>query len=130
MMAVRQMCQVFVVAVIGFQYQDCLATRTRISTSSGGPYARASEKCGADAKVVYFIRHAEGYHQLYHEACRENRDPRLTRAGRGQAQSLPSNPVLADALSGSDTERAQLVIASPLVRTMETAVLGSNASLP
>jgi len=90
----------------------------------------ASELCGdADAKIVHWIRHAQGVHQrnLFVNSFLLV-DPKLTRIGRTQARNLLDSPLLAAALYNV-TQRAQLVIASPMRRTMETALLGFNESL-
>lgn len=93
-------------------------------------HQRASELCGSsDAKVVYWIRHAAGAHQNYaYTNAFLVQDPDLTDAGRAQAKNLHHAPNIAAALYNA-TQRAQLVIASPMRRTMATAILGFNNSL-
>lgn len=87
--------------------------------------ARARQTCrSGNSKVVYWTRHAEGLHQCPHRtACLKTRDPGLTAGGRLQAQALLRAPTIVAALDNVE-ERAQLVVASPLVRTMETAIIG------
>jgi len=79
--------------------------------------------------VVYWVRHAEGEHQKPNKvACLWERDPALTDVGMEQATNLKSTPVLAAALFNA-SERAQLVVSSPLQRTMLTAIVGFTDSL-
>lgn len=82
-------------------------------------------------RTVYFVRHAEGWHNfLPWSSGGQLWDPPLTPAGEEQARRLSSNPVLAQPLSSDPSARAQLVVVSPMRRTLQTAVLGFNASLP
>lgn len=87
-----------------------------------------------DAKVVYWVRHAEGGHQkgkfgeTNKVACLWERDPALTDVGMKQAKDLKNTPAIAAALFNA-SERAQLVVSSPLQRTMLTAILGFTDSL-
>lgn len=81
-------------------------------------------------KLAYFVRHAEGWHNRLRDfGGAFILDPILTSEGVAQASGLPHDPELALALGGPST-RVQAIIASPMRRTMATAVLGFNASLP
>eukprot|EP00960_Hanusia_phi_P053355 762026-Hanusia_phi.AAC.2 len=102
----------------------------------------------ARPKTVFFIRHAEAEHNSV--ADWGIRDPVLTENGWNQARSLRHQAILRDALgfSGKDkvdlpasppfadlfaAQRAQLIVVSPLRRTLQTAqavaALGAVAAL-
>mmetsp|Transcript_19170 Transcript_19170/g.47097 ORF Transcript_19170/g.47097 Transcript_19170/m.47097 type:complete len:303 (-) Transcript_19170:544-1452(-) len=67
----------------------------------------------AQRKLVWFVRHAEALHNVSKDSSQ--RDPGLTDNGRAQAQAL--------ATSGSLDVGPDLIVSSPLKRTLETAVL-------
>lgn len=90
-------------------------------------WKRKKEQC--DAKVVYWIRHAEGMHQVAPNGARAVLDPALTPHGKVQALGLSADPALAGALSHVKGERVELVVVSPLRRTMDTALLGFGEAL-
>mmetsp|Transcript_19053 Transcript_19053/g.62724 ORF Transcript_19053/g.62724 Transcript_19053/m.62724 type:complete len:608 (-) Transcript_19053:889-2712(-) len=71
-------------------------------------------------KSVIFIRHGEAEHNSF--ADWGTRDPVLTENGWSQARGLRHLAILRDALgfNGKD-KRAQLVVVSPLRRTLQTA---------
>lgn len=59
---------------------------------------------------IYFIRHAEGYHNLSEKAW-SIKFPRLTEKGKIQAKNTQNNIL----------NNIDLILVSPLVRTLETA---------
>lgn len=65
----------------------------------------------ANKKLVWFVRHGEAGHNVTHDSTK--RDPGLTAHGREQA--------LAVAASGVLRVDAQLLVTSPMRRTLETA---------
>jgi len=79
------------------------------------------------SKLVYFIRHAEGAHNLGNLL---ERDPPLTDHGLSQAADLVRNPILAQALSHDPEHRVQLIIMSPMRRAMQTALAAFNNLQP
>ncbi|KAG8458301.1 hypothetical protein KFE25_005148 [Diacronema lutheri] len=70
-------------------------------------------------KLVWFVRHGEATHNVSHDST--TRDPGLTPAGYTQAVQLDA--------SGALRLGAQLVAASPMRRTLETAQLAVPAQL-
>ncbi|KAJ1619615.1 histidine phosphatase superfamily [Pavlovales sp. CCMP2436] len=73
-------------------------------------------------KTVYLVRHGMAAHNVTGNL--QLRDPRLTRDGREQAGSVrASAPVLLG-------RAVELVVASPLRRTLETAILAFGDQLP
>merc|ERR1712008_189309 len=62
------------------------------------------------------------------DAAKNMLDPELTEKGRQQAVAVAENPLLAPALS--DRNGLQLVVASPLRRTVDTALLAFQSWLP
>ena len=98
-----------------------------------GPAARAIRRLGASAaasaaKRVWFIRHGESETNVSEDWT--HRDPDLTSRGRHQAESVPADPLIAPALAprGSGTQ-AELVVTSPLTRTLRTATLALGKPL-
>jgi len=73
-------------------------------------------------KIVYFVRHGK---KVLNEE-----DPSLSKLGKVQAKHLRMEPLLAAALSANASHRAQLLLVSPLKRTMETALLGFGGLFP
>jgi len=80
------------------------------------------------AKLIHFVRHAQGYHNVDPRPIHERAaDARLTPAGEAQCAAL------AEATAGLSPE---LIVASPLTRTLQTATLvfrsqlGQRASAP
>lgn len=69
-------------------------------------------------KLVWFVRHAEAAHNVSHDSS--TRDPGLTPAGREQAAQLE--------LSGALRVGAELVVSSPMRRTLETAQIAVPAA--
>jgi len=78
-------------------------------------------------KLVYFIRHAEGTHNL---GNLWERDAPLTDDGLSQATHLLNNRLLSQALSHDPERRVQLIIMSPMRRTMQTALAAFNNLQP
>jgi broad specificity phosphatase PhoE len=72
----------------------------------------------AAGKTIFFIRHAEAQHNATFDYTIP--DPRLTRNGGKQAQRL-KNAIPADALAN-----VQLIVSSPLRRTIQTTMLAFN----
>ncbi|KAK9810253.1 hypothetical protein WJX72_007356 [[Myrmecia] bisecta] len=65
-----------------------------------------------NTKEVFFIRHGEGWHNIGYE---DQEDAHLTPFGWAQAAAVKQHMV-------SQNLRVQLVVVSPLMRTLETAV--------
>ena len=95
------------------------------------PYSRdalsalAIDYTYSHAKVLHIVRHAEGYHNVNKDyRSMQNLDARLTDYGKEQCRALASriqqadDPVLEHLASD-----LQLVVTSPLTRTMQTALL-------
>lgn len=96
---------------------------------------RKNRSCSGEVqlgdKVVYWIRHAQGQHNvLPFEEGGKIWDPEVTDAGKLQARQIRHDPVLSEAISDDPDKRVQLVVVSPLLRTMQTAILGLNSVLP
>eukprot|EP00929_Paragymnodinium_shiwhaense_P032783 TRINITY_DN18124_c0_g1_i1.p1 TRINITY_DN18124_c0_g1~~TRINITY_DN18124_c0_g1_i1.p1 ORF type:complete len:255 (+),score=28.92 TRINITY_DN18124_c0_g1_i1:98-862(+) len=77
-------------------------------------------------KTIWFVRHGQAEHNvLYHSGKNEEAvvmlDAELTALGREQARAVAGDTLLAPALK--DPEGVELVVASPLRRTVETALL-------
>eukprot|EP00408_Alexandrium_pacificum_P027315 CAMPEP_0171190332 /NCGR_PEP_ID=MMETSP0790-20130122/18802_1 /TAXON_ID=2925 /ORGANISM="Alexandrium catenella, Strain OF101" /LENGTH=371 /DNA_ID=CAMNT_0011655461 /DNA_START=75 /DNA_END=1190 /DNA_ORIENTATION=+ len=82
-------------------------------------------------RLVYFVRHGQAWsNKLPWVEGGLLLDPLLTPLGVEQAKNISSNPVIADALSSDPSLRAELVVVSPMRRTLETAIFGLNSSLP
>ena len=78
-------------------------------------------------KRVWLIRHGEAEHNkaagtVGREAARRMSDPGLTHLGREQARQVPADALLKDALGTSGSGRAELIVVSPLLRTLQTAM--------
>lgn len=86
------------------------------------------EKGYRRVKVVHWIRHAQGYHNIGGEKAakaRRNIDARLTPNGRQQCQELATaihNAPVGSRL-GNVRDKAQLIITSPVTRCVETALI-------
>lgn len=75
-------------------------------------------------KNIWFVRHGQAQHNILYEsgqveACKALVDPELTALGQQQALRIAEDPLLAPYLDGGGIE---LVVASPLSRTVETAL--------
>merc|ERR1712151_1395784 len=111
--------------------KQCQCVSEDVAAGDRGTFAnfswssRATRACASsNAKIVYWLRHAEGQHQVPSSInCLRTRDPGLTELGKSQAKALGEVPTLMGALD-NPKEHAQLVVASPMVRTMETSILG------
>lgn len=75
-----------------------------------------------DDKVVYFVRHGQAWHNQLLDWNLP--DPELTPKGEEQSFSLQSGSRLAAALSADAGRRAELLVVSPLRRTLQTALVG------
>jgi len=78
-------------------------------------------------KVLYLIRHGQGVHNVLYESGRHEEshavlDPSLTEVGFQQAKDVAADPLLQKALHGTADEKVQLVVVSPLRRTLQTAI--------
>jgi len=82
---------------------------------------------------IYFIRHAQGEHNVAKDAGLSSsylmKDPLLSELGEGQARALAAHPAFLSE-SGDAPAPPELVVASPLRRTMMTAMLGFGAGMP
>ncbi|EFN59905.1 hypothetical protein CHLNCDRAFT_29140 [Chlorella variabilis] len=76
-----------------------------------------------NTKVIHFIRHGEGFHNVGYS---QNLDARLTERGWDQAHALGRHMY-----SQQPTAGVQLVVVSPMARTLETAagIFGIDPSL-
>eukprot|EP00421_Protoceratium_reticulatum_P009840 CAMPEP_0168358606 /NCGR_PEP_ID=MMETSP0228-20121227/1206_1 /TAXON_ID=133427 /ORGANISM="Protoceratium reticulatum, Strain CCCM 535 (=CCMP 1889)" /LENGTH=235 /DNA_ID=CAMNT_0008371195 /DNA_START=55 /DNA_END=759 /DNA_ORIENTATION=- len=81
-----------------------------------------------EEKVVFFVRHGEAQHNVGMDFSIP--DPVLTPRGEEQSFSLKANAFLAAALSDDARWRAQLLVVSPLRRTVQTAALGFGGLAP
>lgn len=83
-------------------------------------------------KVIYFVRHAEAKHNLPgpvgRAALMYESDTDLTPKGEEQARNVRRDPLLSAALSHNESQRAQLVLVSPLRRAMRTAIYGFGST--
>jgi len=87
-----------------------------VCSSFTATVCRRDAKFEEGDKVIYFIRHGEQRNQPD--------DGSLTTLGERQVRNLRSNPLLARALSLDPRQRAEVILASPMARTMQTAVVG------
>ena len=96
-------------------------------TSSPPPHPAAAAE--PSAKRVWFVRHGESQTNVSGDWT--HRDPDLTANGRAQAERVPLDPILADALAPPDSgSRAELVVVSPLLRTLRTAMVALGEQQP
>ena len=98
------------------------------ATPAPAPVAAAA--ASAANKRVWFIRHGESETNVSEDWTA--RDPDLTAAGRAQAERVPADPILAEALAapGPGSTRAELVVVSPMTRTLRTAELALSGVRP
>lgn len=87
----------------------------------------------AEAKTVWFVRHGEAEHNRLlstgkQQEARTLRDPGLTPRGFAQAKKLRFNPLLSDALSSKPGSAAELLVLSPMRRTIETGCTAFGAT--
>lgn len=100
----------------------CLTAKRSLCQQSGeDQYSAFRVKCQPRTKVIHFVRHAEGHHNvsgrndpLFGYLREDLEDATLTDFGIEQCKALGAKS--ADIVKG-----AQLVVVSPLNRTMETA---------
>lgn len=135
------------------KYQHQISSDSSLSTSSVAPAADVFPYDGTDVeelkqkhgyktvKVVHWIRHAQGYHNVNGGADAQKRsciDARLTPHGIGQCQGLAEQ--IRNAPEGSRLahvrDNAELIITSPVTRCVQTAlhslepVLEQNPGIP
>mmetsp|Transcript_8065 Transcript_8065/g.23734 ORF Transcript_8065/g.23734 Transcript_8065/m.23734 type:complete len:345 (+) Transcript_8065:56-1090(+) len=72
-------------------------------------------------KTIYLVRHGQADHNVTGDLTK--RDPRLTDLGRRQSRLLDVAPVLIG-------RQVELVVSSPLRRTLETAAIGFGEASP
>ena len=95
--------------------------------SSPPPHPAAAAE--PSAKRVWFVRHGESQTNVSGDWT--HRDPDLTANGRAQAERVPLDPILADALAAPNSgSRAELVVVSPLLRTLRTAMVALGEQQP
>eukprot|EP01119_Soliformovum_irregulare_P009384 TRINITY_DN22660_c0_g1_i1.p1 TRINITY_DN22660_c0_g1~~TRINITY_DN22660_c0_g1_i1.p1 ORF type:complete len:221 (+),score=42.75 TRINITY_DN22660_c0_g1_i1:225-887(+) len=84
-----------------------------------------SQQSQRKEQIIHLVRHAEAEHNVANDWS--IRDPPLTGKGRDQASGIPANyPKIA-----SEGSNIQLLVVSPLRRTLQTALLGfEKAHLP
>jgi broad specificity phosphatase PhoE len=124
-------------------FEQIKRTFNAIRAARGHTVARASlslPKDGKPAKLVHFVRHGQGIHNLYAANCEKQgqrcrcmshndhtncpyteewlRDPALTDLGKQQAEALQQQTKLME-----QTKAVEVVLVSPMRRTLETAVL-------
>lgn len=109
-----------------------MSTPSRLSASSLSDTPPSVNPTNSQAtKIVHFVRHGEGYHNIGHD---ELEDSPLTQRGWADAQALHAHLDALNALGrplpidvGVDvalflsSHSPQLVVVSPLTRTLETA---------
>lgn len=82
-----------------------------------------TQGCYSNVKVVHWIRHAQGFHNVGNAQSRANLDARLTPLGENQCQGLAS--LIRDAPEGSRYNDVQLkteiIVTSPVTRCIQTA---------
>jgi len=83
-------------------------------------------------KTLWLIRHGQGYHNVLIDQGIQQDDEKmicegaaipdaaLTQLGRKQAKECAKKDILKKPLRGSRSERIQLIVISPLLRTIET----------
>jgi broad specificity phosphatase PhoE len=83
-------------------------------------------------KKLWLVRHAQGFHNVYIDKGVEQDDqkiidqgvelldPALTKLGREQAQECSKQNILKIPLYGDKIERIELIVISPLLRTIQT----------
>jgi len=87
------------------------------------------DELGHNTKEVWFVRHGQAEHNLTDDF--ELPDPSLTNYGVEQAKAVPGEEILSDALSRAPDRRAQLIITSPLRRTIQTSLNAfGNTNIP
>merc|ERR1719210_594019 len=100
-----------------------LVSGTRSTISRTVPCGRESGPQPSE-KVVYFLRHGQYWGNVLgtrEETETKLWDPALTPLGQKQALAVANDPLMAPALLEGGPWAAQVVIASPLVRAMQTA---------
>lgn len=121
--AAQTKLQLLVVLVLGVVLMKRLTPE-----ASSAPLARLfavdSSSAPPSAKTLYFVRHAQGTHNLYegadHLRSERNLDAKLTKLGMEQCEAL-----------AEQTKHlcVELVVASPLTRTLQTAQLSFPCAL-
>lgn len=86
-------------------------------------------------KTLWLIRHGQGEHNVFIDKGIQLDDPEitqigvqmldppLTKLGRRQAEECSQEKILSKALHGDINERVELIVISPLRRTIETGVI-------
>jgi len=79
-------------------------------------------------KSVCFIRHGQAMHNIPYEQGKRDEaikilDPELSDLGKEQAKGVQTDPLLLEAMGGEDGNGIELVVVSPLRRTIQTALL-------
>ena len=97
-----------------------LPTSTAGSNDSSVNYASTTTP-SLPPKTCWFIRHGQSETNVSEDWTQ--RDPALTALGRQQAKDVAFDPILTDALSGG----VELVVVSPMLRTLQTATLALGA---
>jgi len=115
------------------------ATKRRGHATRSGVRRRAFyyDPNGTRRKTIWFIRHGQSEHNvLYHSGQKDAAisllDPELTEEGKMQAISASGDRLLNRPIYTRDQKRQglQLVVASPLRRTVDTALLAFQDWLP
>lgn len=117
---------------------SCGVDSAELDGINAAPDALESSSCPSTvpAKKLWFVRHGEGEHNVLcnlastaddpaaaWEKGESLRDPGLTPLGIEQARAASTDPVISRALSAPGSpERAELVVASALRRTLQTAL--------
>mmetsp|Transcript_95513 Transcript_95513/g.221557 ORF Transcript_95513/g.221557 Transcript_95513/m.221557 type:complete len:261 (+) Transcript_95513:48-830(+) len=115
-----------VAVAAGFALDDAFSA-LQSSTIMRDVQNSSCEKLAPGEKIVYFIRHGEAMNNLGdHNIDEHMRDAPLTQRGKEQATQLRHKKLLSDALGGNTSHRVQLIVASPMMRTLETALLAFN----
>jgi broad specificity phosphatase PhoE len=98
-----------------------LGSAAEAANKSGGPSSwnaagQTRDALGPHEKLIHFVRHAEGWHNVHRDKIKlpECHDANLTPEGVRQCEMLQQ---------ATQILRPQLVVSSPLTRTLQTAEL-------
>lgn len=93
-----------------------------VAAGWSGAIGIESASLGPNAKIIHFVRHAQGYHNIDPSIMKQpaGLDARLTDEGEAQCAQLAQTAA---------ELRPQLIVVSPLTRTMQTALLSFSIQL-
>lgn len=111
--------------VCRLRHNACNKIRRRLGRKQGAVSLSAT---ASEDKLVWFIRHGQAEHNVLYESgdaegCMALMDPALTAKGQDQATNVAEDPLLKPYLAALlDQGGVDLVVSSPLCRTVETAL--------